>query len=178
MAPLFKTSLWILPFVFVVGCAPTPPGDPVELSERAEQTTLHLNFQVEAGATKPIMTEGTDMKWLILGAENLSEIGLEMEGAKDVTVKVLFGPKDNAPTFAMRLFEIAPQGHTPHHTHPFEHEIVVMEGDITLVSDQGDKVLNVGDVAMVMAGEKHQFRNDSESKPAKMLCFVPVEYQP
>ena len=30
---------------------------------------------------------------------------VQMEDAKGVTVQVLLGPKDSAPTFAMRLFE-------------------------------------------------------------------------
>lgn len=31
---------------------------------------------------------------------------VEVEGAKDVTMRLLIGKPDNAPTFAMRLFEV------------------------------------------------------------------------
>ena len=56
-------------------------------------------------------------------------VPVQMEGAKDVSVQVLFGPKDAAPTFALRQFEIAVGGHTPFHKHPFEHEVVVMKAN-------------------------------------------------
>ena len=36
--------------------------------------------------------------------------------------------KDGAPNFAMRLFEIRPSGHTPKHTHGWEHEVVITAG--------------------------------------------------
>jgi quercetin dioxygenase-like cupin family protein len=96
--------------------------------------------------------------------------------AQKAAVRVLFGPKDGAPTFAMRQFELEPGGFTPHHNHPFEHQILVMQGQMVAVSENGDIPVGVGDVLMIMPGEKHQFRNDS-AQPAKFLCMVPVEYQ-
>ena len=103
---------------------------------------------------------------------------VQMEGAKDCSVRVLFGPKDNAPTFAMRHFEIAPGGHTPLHTHGFEHQVVVLKGTIIVTTDQGEVSTNPGDVIMALPDEIHQFKNPSASEPAEMLCFVPTEYQP
>ena len=47
---------------------------------------------------------------------------VQMKGARDVKVRVLFGPRDGAPTFAMRIFELDRQGHTPLHDHPFEYK--------------------------------------------------------
>ena len=55
-----------------------------------------------------------------------------LEGASGVSVRVLVGPDDGAPSFAMRLFEIEPAGHTMQHSHPFEHEIIVQSGAGTL----------------------------------------------
>ena len=110
--------------------------------------------------------------------EDVPAVPVEMEGAKDVTVRVLFGPKDSAPTFAMRLFEMAPGGHTPFHVHPFEHEVIVMGGEIAMVAEEGETAMTVGDVVIVPPDEKHQFRNMSTEQPAKMICLVPIEYQP
>ena len=62
---------------------------------------------------------------LIKKIDEVKAKAVEMEGAKDVTVRVLFGPADGAPTFAMRVFEVAGGGHTPYHEHPFEHEVNV-----------------------------------------------------
>ncbi len=108
----------------------------------------------------------------------VAPVEVQMEGAEDVSVRVLFGPKDKAPTFAMRQFELAPGGHTPHHTHPFEHQIVCLAGRIAVVSEDGETPVTPGDVALVMPDELHQFRNISDTESATMLCFVPIEYQP
>ncbi|MBL7214639.1 MAG: cupin domain-containing protein [Phycisphaerae bacterium] len=102
---------------------------------------------------------------------------VKMDGAKDVKVRVVFGPADNAPTFAMRVFELAPGGHTPFHTHPFEHEAVILDGDIAAVTEHGDTPLDKGDVLLITPDEKHQFKNRSNSKPARFMCLVPIEYQ-
>ena len=102
---------------------------------------------------------------------------VDMDGAKDVTMRVIFGPADNAPTFAMRLFEIGPVGHTPFHTHPFEHQAIVMTGSISLLTDQGETPLSPGQVVMVSPNEKHQFRNASSDQPASIICLVPIEFQ-
>lgn len=102
---------------------------------------------------------------------------VKMDGAKDVKVRVLFGPADNAPTFAMRIFELAPGGHTPFHTHPFEHEVVILDGDIAVVTESGDHLVEKSDVVLVPPDEKHQFKNRSNAKPARFMCLVPIAYQ-
>jgi len=100
-----------------------------------------------------------------------------MEGAKDVTVRVLIGPNDKAPNFAMRLFELAPGGHTPFHAHNFEHEVIILDGDIAVVTPQGDKPVKKGDVLLVAANEEHQFKNLSDKASAQFICLVPIAYQ-
>lgn len=100
-----------------------------------------------------------------------------MDGAKDASVRVLFGPAENAPTFAMRIFELAPGGNTPLHSHDFEHQIMVLEGDIALVGDSTEDHIAVGDVAMIMPNDRHQFRNMSDTHIARFMCLVPVAYQ-
>jgi quercetin dioxygenase-like cupin family protein len=112
--------------------------------------------------------------------KNIDEVPLQdvnMEGAKDVKVRVLFGPDDNAPTFAMRVFELAPGGHTPFHTHAFEHEAMLLDGNIAVATEDGNRPLQKGDVILVAPDEKHQFKNRSNTKPASFMCLVPIEYQ-
>lgn len=104
---------------------------------------------------------------------------VDMEGVKDVNVRVIFGPAEGAPTFAMRVFDLAPGGHTPFHTHPFEHEAMILSGDVALVNADGEEIpADIGDVALVMGDEKHQFKNLSDTQPASFMCLVPIEYQP
>jgi len=114
---------------------------------------------------------------LIKRIDDVPAVAVEMEGAQNVNVRVLFGPNDEAPTFALRQFELGLGGCTPLHSHPFEHQVVVMQGSLKIVSEQGEIPLTVGDVVMVLPGEKHQFQNASESEVAKMLCIIPVQYQ-
>jgi quercetin dioxygenase-like cupin family protein len=100
-----------------------------------------------------------------------------MDGAKDVTVRVLVCPQDNAPTFAMSLFELAPGGHTPFHAHNFEHEVIILEGDVAVMTANGLKPLRTGDVLLVPANDQHQFKNRSDKTPARFICLVPIAYQ-
>jgi quercetin dioxygenase-like cupin family protein len=102
---------------------------------------------------------------------------VKMEGAENVKVRVVFGPADNAPTFALRIFELGPAGHTPFHAHPFEHEAVILDGDIAAVSDSGEKPLQKGDALLIPGNEMHQFKNRSKTQPALFMCLVPVAYQ-
>ncbi|MHC5162411.1 MAG: cupin domain-containing protein [Planctomycetota bacterium] len=112
--------------------------------------------------------------------KNIDEVPLQdvnMEGAKDVKVRVLFGPDDNAPTFAMRVFELAPGGHTPFHTHAFEHEAMLLDGNIAVATEDGNRPLQKGDVILVAPDEKHQFKNLSDTENARFMCLVPIAYQ-
>jgi quercetin dioxygenase-like cupin family protein len=41
-----------------------------------------------------------------------------------------------APNFVMRLFEIDPDGYSPFHTHAWEHEVFVLEGEGTVLTEK------------------------------------------
>src|SRR5664280_3826205 len=76
---------------------------------------------------------------------------VEMDGAKDCKVQLAVTPRDGAPNFAMRIFEVAPGGHTPLHHHPYEHEIYVMEGRGTIWRAGQEEPINPGDVLYIPA---------------------------
>ena len=115
---------------------------------------------------------------IIKHRHDVPAVDVSMEGAKDVQVRVLLGPDDQTPTFAMRVFDFAPGGHTPYHDHPFEHEILILSGNITIVTPEGEQPVRVDDVIYVAPNETHQFKNRSGSEPASMMCLVPIAYQP
>lgn len=114
---------------------------------------------------------------LIKRIDEVPAVPVEMDGAKDVSVRVLFGPDDAAPTFAMRVFDLDASGHTPYHSHPFEHEVIVLNGEIIAVTETAETLLTQGDVVMMMPDETHQFRNASNTDKAQMVCLVPIQYQ-
>jgi quercetin dioxygenase-like cupin family protein len=95
-----------------------------------------------------------------------------MPGASGCTVRWLLGPADGTPNFAMRQFEVAPGGYTPRHSHPYEHEVFVLEGEGVVVEGDQPHPLKAGDVVFVHPDEVHQFRNTG-SGPLKFLCLIP-----
>ena len=98
---------------------------------------------------------------------------VNMEGAKGVKMRWLISQVE-APNFAMRMFEVEPQGHTPLHVHPSEHEIFIIEGsgEVTLGDDV--KPLGPGVVAYVPPDLRHQFRNTGGTL-LRFLCLIPKE---
>jgi quercetin dioxygenase-like cupin family protein len=100
-----------------------------------------------------------------------------VEGAKGVHKQIPLSRQDGVPTYSFRVFTIAPGGHTPFHQHEFEHMNYVIEGEGTLVSENREHGLREGDFALVLAGEKHQYRNSSQNHNLVMICAVPKEYE-
>ncbi len=75
---------------------------------------------------------------------------INLPDTKNVIMKPLITKNEGAPTFALRQFELAMDGHTPYHRHPWEHEVYVPPGEL------------------------HQFKNRGEGM-LKFLCIVPNE---
>ena len=92
--------------------------------------------------------------------------------------QVPISKNDGSPTFSFRVFTIEPNGHTPYHTHAFEHLNYVISGTGVLVNEDGEgQALNTGDFALVLPDEKHQFRNKSAGEPFVVICAVPRDYE-
>jgi quercetin dioxygenase-like cupin family protein len=94
------------------------------------------------------------------------------EGASKLKVRWLITKEIGAPNFAMRLFEMETGGNSPLHTHPWEHEVFILEGEGTVFGGREERALKAGDVVFVPPNEEHQFRS-SNRKPLKFLCLVP-----
>ncbi len=94
---------------------------------------------------------------------------------KGVWKQVPIGVADGAPTFSMRVFTVEPGGHTPYHSHPWEHENYVLAGEGVLIDEEGATTpIRAGDFAIVLPDEKHQFRNTG-SADLQFICLVPAE---
>jgi len=104
--------------------------------------------------------------------EAVKQQPVEMEGSQGCQVRWLLGENDGTPNFAMRQFEVAPQGYTPRHSHPYEHEVFVLEGEGVVLEGDLPHPLRAGDVVLVKPDEVHQFRNTGK-QPLKFLCLVP-----
>jgi len=90
--------------------------------------------------------------------------------------RVALSARDGAPTMALRVFEVAPGGHTPLHRHPYEHEIYVLNGAGTVWRDGQEAPLHPGDVLLIPADEPHQFKNTGAGT-FQFICLIPVQFQ-
>ena len=111
----------------------------------------------------------------ITRVESVDACPVAMEGTSDVTKRVMIGPDDGAPNFVMRVFEVAPGGHTPLHAHESEHEVYVVGGRGTLVEGEAEHPLETGTFAYVHPGETHQFRA-APDEMLRFICVVPKQY--
>jgi quercetin dioxygenase-like cupin family protein len=93
--------------------------------------------------------------------------------AKDVRIRWAISKEDGAPNFALRVFELKPGGHTPYHSHKWEHEVFIKRGRGKLVCEGKNFPLKEGDVIFIPGGEKHQFLNSSRGI-FEFICIVPI----
>ncbi len=106
---------------------------------------------------------------------HVDEVVPEVVGEQDargVCVQWLISQSDGAPTFALRRFEVDPDGHTPFHDHPWEHEVFVLTGSGVVRTEEGTHTLRPGSVAFIPPGVRHTFENTGDGVFA-FLCVVP-----
>ena len=89
-----------------------------------------------------------------------------------VSKRILISVTANAPNFTMRLFHVEPGGYTYYHSHDFEHEVFVIEGEGEVVTPSGSKAFKTDYAIFIEPGEIHQFRNTGKTR-LSFLCLVP-----
>jgi quercetin dioxygenase-like cupin family protein len=94
------------------------------------------------------------------------------EDSQGIAIRVMISRSDGAPTFSTRYFEVAPGGHTPRHSHAWEHEVFVISGEGTVLGREGEEPLTPGTAVFVPPHEEHQFRNTGDA-PLVFTCAVP-----
>jgi len=94
------------------------------------------------------------------------------EGAKGVRIKWLINKDNGAPTFLMRHFTVDAAGFTPFHSHDWEHEVYVLEGNGKVRYEDREEKIAPGDAILIPPNRKHQFQAGSDG-PLKFLCIVP-----
>ena len=110
--------------------------------------------------------------------ENIEKTKMLMEGAKEVWKQVPISKADGTPNVSIRVFTVLPGGHTPYHTHPFEHMNYVIDGEGAVVTETGDeRPIKKGDFILVLPDEKHQYKNRSSTNSMILICAVPKEYE-
>jgi len=109
----------------------------------------------------------------IVRSDEVAPQHVDEAGAQETTVRWLISRPEGAPTFAMRVFEVAPGGNTPLHEHGWEHEVYILEGEAEVVSEAGAQPVSAGDAVLILPGERHQFRHRGGAA-ARFLCMIPL----
>ncbi|MHC4743280.1 MAG: cupin domain-containing protein [Planctomycetota bacterium] len=107
-------------------------------------------------------------------SSNVRKRTVEMAGAEGVDIRRLISRDDGAPNFEMRMFELAPGGHTPLHTHPHEHEVFIVEGEGAFVFEGQEHPFEAEHFIFVPGGSEHCFKNTGESI-LRFLCIIPSD---
>jgi quercetin dioxygenase-like cupin family protein len=108
----------------------------------------------------------------VIRCDQIEGTPVETEGAVNCRMCCLIGPDDAAPSFSMRRFEVAPGGHTPRHTHAYEHEVYVLEGNGVVLEGDREHAIEAGSAVYVPPNQLHQFRNTGAGA-LKFLCLIP-----
>ncbi len=110
----------------------------------------------------------------VIHYSDIPPIAMDNDMVKKVAGRVLIGQKDGATNFCMRRFEINAGGYTPRHSHDWEHEVFVLEGEGQVFIQGQWHGLTQGTAVYVASNVEHQFKNDSDN-PFAFLCLVPSQ---
>jgi quercetin dioxygenase-like cupin family protein len=109
---------------------------------------------------------------LVRHVSEVKQSKVETEGAVGVNIRWLISKEEGAPSFAMREFEIEPAGHTPYHSHAWEHEVFGLAGEGVVVSADAETPIKPGMAVFVPGGQMHNFKNTG-SETLRFLCLIP-----
>lgn len=115
---------------------------------------------------------------IIRNREQVEPQDMDLPGSRGVNRRVMIGRDDGAPTFALRVFEVAPGGHTPRHSHNYEHQVMVIEGEGQVFGGLDGatiRPIRAGDVVFIAPNETHQFRNVG-TQTLRFACIVPIAF--
>ncbi|HML03096.1 MAG TPA: cupin domain-containing protein [Candidatus Bathyarchaeia archaeon] len=105
-------------------------------------------------------------------AVHFSEVANEDAGEPGVKIRWLIKREEGAPNFAMRYFELEPEAKSPHHSHSWEHEVFILDGQCNVFCDGQEKTVREGYVVYIPPKSVHHFANIGESR-LRFLCLVP-----
>ena len=109
---------------------------------------------------------------IIQSDNNVPAQPVQVEGAHGVEIRLLVHQAQGASNFYMRQFLLAAGGHTPRHSHAWEHEVYILAGEGEAWTGVEYRKIGPGDAVFVAPNEEHQFRNVGSGQ-LKFLCMIP-----
>jgi len=107
-----------------------------------------------------------------MNVKNLSQIEPQQAKAKGVKKRVLVGKEDGCENFVMRYFEMEKGGHGYLHHHDWEHGILVISGEATLIIDDEESQIGEGDTFIIPPNRTHTMKNAGD-EPFVFICTIP-----
>lgn len=103
----------------------------------------------------------------------IEPVMIDNDVAKGIAARVLIGKDDGADNFCMRAFELSKGGHTPCHSHEWEHEIFIHAGTGKVLLGDEWKPVSAGSVIYIPGNTEHQMKNTGE-ETFVAICLVPA----
>src|SRR3989304_7643660 len=83
-------------------------------------------------------------------------------GASKVKIRWLITKDMGAKNFAMRLFDMEPEGYSPLHTHPWEHGVFILKGEGVVFDGEKTTPFKADDVVFVPPDEMDAFKKNNK----------------
>lgn len=108
-------------------------------------------------------------------AFHYTEVDLQpTEGLPGASIRWAIGKNVGAPNFVTRVIEVQPGAATPRHTHPWEHEAFVLDGEGIVKTVEGDAPISPRMCVYIAPDEEHQFANTGD-EVLRFLCIIPFD---
>ena len=115
----------------------------------------------------------TERSIFVVNAANVPIEKLDKKGAEKAQVQYLIDDRQGSDRFALRLYTVQKDGHTPLDQHPYEHQVYVLKGEGLLRQSKDAsaplKSLKSGDSIFIPSNAVHQFSNTQDA-PFVFLC--------
>lgn len=87
-------------------------------------------------------------------------------------IRWLITHRDGAPTFSMRLIDVPEGKNTPAHSHDYEHEIFIIEGEGTVTIGKENFKVGKDSFIFIPGNKYHTIKAETAMK---MICVVPIK---
>jgi quercetin dioxygenase-like cupin family protein len=103
--------------------------------------------------------------------ENVDPVEINERDVQGVIKNVLVGPKDGAPNFIIRFFEVPVGGHTFYDQHDHEHGVMILHGKARVQINDDFHDLTPLDSVFISGNDIHQLTNIGDG-PLGFLCVI------
>jgi quercetin dioxygenase-like cupin family protein len=110
----------------------------------------------------------------VVSLDSLQNQPVEFNGKTvyGVSIKWLIKKEDGAPNYAMRYFEMQPHTKIPSHSHAWEHEIFILDGECEITAGSVSKKVFKNSAVFIEPNIEHSYKNNSD-QILKFLCIIP-----